>query len=222
MANQNAPRDDNRTTALLGGSPSVATETVTIYGDATTHALYVTPASGSFPTSSSFGSAFPATGLAAGFNDGTNMQGARVYDINSGAGTEYAIGVNLRITGASGSTEAKGSALSASSIPVVIASDQGAVAITLNVPTTIGSGKTTVTTAGTRVTLAASTACKSVTIKALSTNTNKIFVGDATVASTNGFQLAASEALSLDITNLNTINLDATTSGEGVTYVYVV
>lgn len=47
-------------------------------------------------TSSTFTATFPATGTAAGFSDGTNMRAARVYDVNSGAGTEYAIGVNLR------------------------------------------------------------------------------------------------------------------------------
>jgi len=56
-------------------------------------------------TSSSFTAAFPATGTAAGFSDGTNMQGARVYDVHSGAPLEYVQGVNLRLTGAAGSVE---------------------------------------------------------------------------------------------------------------------
>lgn len=88
-------------------------------------------------------------------------------------------------------------------------------------PTTIYNGKKTVTTAGTRVTLASSQAVKSVTIKALSTNTGIIYVGDTSVASTNGFQLSPGETLSLDIANLNTVNLDASVSGESVTYVGV-
>jgi hypothetical protein len=60
---------------------------------------------GSGGTSSSFGSAVPSTGTAAGYSDSTNMQLARVYDTNSGAGTEYTIGVNLRGSGGSGSVE---------------------------------------------------------------------------------------------------------------------
>jgi hypothetical protein len=60
---------------------------------------------GSGGTSSSFGSAVPATGTAAGYSDSTNMQLARVYDTNSGAGTEYTIGCNLRGSGGSGSIE---------------------------------------------------------------------------------------------------------------------
>ncbi|PWT70568.1 MAG: hypothetical protein C5B60_11875, partial [Chloroflexi bacterium] len=36
---------------------------------------------------------------------GTNMQGARVFDVDSGAGTQYVQGVNLRLTGAGGSVE---------------------------------------------------------------------------------------------------------------------
>jgi len=57
-------------------------------------------------TSSNFGAAFPAAGTAAGFSDGTNMQGARVFDLNSGGGTEYGLGVNLRFIGGAGSVEA--------------------------------------------------------------------------------------------------------------------
>ena len=88
-------------------------------------------------------------------------------------------------------------------------------------PTTILNGNKNVTTAGTRVTLASSTSCKSVTIKAKIANTGTIYVGDTSVSSSNGFALAAGETVSLDIANLNTVNLDASVSGEGVTYVGV-
>lgn len=85
-------------------------------------------------------------------------------------------------------------------------------------PTTIFNGKTTVATAGVRTTLAASQAVQSVTIKALSTNTGLIYVGNASVSSTNGFQLSAGDSISMDLANLNTINIDCSVSGEGVTY----
>lgn len=88
-------------------------------------------------------------------------------------------------------------------------------------PTTVFNGKTTVTAAGTRVVLAASTTVKSVTIKALSTNTGLIYVGNSTVSSANGFQLAAGDTISMDIANLNTVNIDSSVSGEGVTYIGV-
>lgn len=86
-------------------------------------------------------------------------------------------------------------------------------------PTTVFNGKTTVTTAGTRVVLASSQAVKSVAIKALTTNTGTIYVGSSTVSSTNGFQLAAGDTVSLDIANLNTVNIDSSVNGEGVTYI---
>lgn len=57
-------------------------------------------------TSSSFGSSVPATGTAAGFSDGTNMQLGRVFDLDSGAGTQYGLGVNLRKIASGGSVEA--------------------------------------------------------------------------------------------------------------------
>lgn len=89
-------------------------------------------------------------------------------------------------------------------------------------PATILNGQKLVTTAGTRVTLASSTTIKSVTIKALSTNTGIVYVGNATVSSSNGLQLVAGDSVSLDISNLATINLDASVSGEGATYLGVV
>lgn len=92
---------------------------------------------------------------------------------------------------------------------------------TVATPTTLFDGKKTVTTAGTRVTLAASQAVKSVTIKALTTNTGTIYVGDTSVSSANGLQLAAGDSISFDIANLNTVNLDSSVNGEGVTYLGV-
>ncbi len=88
-------------------------------------------------------------------------------------------------------------------------------------PTTVLNGRKTVTTAGTRVTLAASTACQSVTIKALLTNTGLIYVGDTAVSSANGLTLWPGDSVSLDIANLTTVNLDSSVNGEGVTFLGV-
>jgi hypothetical protein len=87
--------------------------------------------------------------------------------------------------------------------------------------TIVGNGKTTVTTAGTAVQLASSTAIKSVTIRALASNTNKIYVGSSSVSSANGFQLSKQETVSLDVDNLNKVWLDCDTNGEGVTFIYL-
>lgn len=57
-------------------------------------------------TSSSFGAAIPATGTATGYSDGTNMQLPRVFDTDSGAGSQYVPGVSLRKTASGGSVEA--------------------------------------------------------------------------------------------------------------------
>lgn len=91
--------------------------------------------------------------------------------------------------------------------------------VSLAAPTTIYNGKKTVTTAGTRVTLAASQAVQSVTVKALIANTGLIFVGDASVSSTTGFQLSPGDSVTLDVANLATVNLDSAVNGEGVTYI---
>jgi len=56
-------------------------------------------------TSSLFGVAFPLSGTAGGFFDGVNMQGARVYDTDTGVGNQYTLGVNLRLSAGGGSVE---------------------------------------------------------------------------------------------------------------------
>ena len=72
----------------------------------TEYALAVRTVGSGAGTSSSFTSAFPATGTAVGFYDGTNMQGAHVFDLDTGAGTQYILGVGLRLSSSGGSVEA--------------------------------------------------------------------------------------------------------------------
>ena len=66
------------------------------------------------------GFAIPTKTILAGGSDGTNLRSFRSFSMGS---TEYVQGVNLRISGGSGSIEAKGAQTSANSIPVVVASD---------------------------------------------------------------------------------------------------
>ena len=90
--------------------------------------------------------------------------------------------------------------------------------------TGIVDGRKVVTTAGTRVTLAASTACKKVIITAETDNTGLIVVGGTTVVATlatrQGTPLYPGETLEIDIDNLTDVNLDSTVSGDGVTFTY--
>src|SRR5215831_13828206 len=65
----------------------------------------ITSFGGSGGTASNYGSAFPASGTAGGFSDGTNMQGARVFDADSGAGTQYVLGAYLRKAASGGSVD---------------------------------------------------------------------------------------------------------------------
>lgn len=57
------------------------------------------------------------------------------YDLDTGAGSHLVQGVTLRISANGGPVEAKGQAAMAASIPVVIASDQSAVAVDTELPT---------------------------------------------------------------------------------------
>lgn len=82
----------NALTSLSAGSQRAITVSVVDSGG-----NQVSSFGGSGGTASAFGSAFPSgasSGTASGFFDGTNMQGARVIDADTGAGTFWALGVN--------------------------------------------------------------------------------------------------------------------------------
>jgi hypothetical protein len=86
------------------------------------------------------------------------------------------------------------------------------------------SGKKTVTTAGTQVRLSdisiiSPLRYSPLAIKALSTNTGLIYIGDLNVSSADGFQLSASEVIILeDVGDLMNMWIDSAVNGEGVTW----
>ncbi len=90
---------------------------------------------------------------------------------------------------------------------------------TIATPSTIRNSKTTVTTAGTRVVLAASNTIQAVVIQAVQSNTGTIYVGDSSVSSTNGYELIAGQAIGVAIDNLNKIYIDASANSQSVTYI---
>ena len=49
--------------------------------------------------------AIPTSSTQVGGSDGTNLQAARVFDVDSGVGTQYALGISLRKTASGGSVE---------------------------------------------------------------------------------------------------------------------
>ncbi len=91
--------------------------------------------------------------------------------------------------------------------------------------TGIGHGVKVVTTAGTDVVLAASTACKIVIIQAQTDNTNPVAVGatgvDATIATGTGIILYPGEVITLEVDNLADVYIDSITNGEGCRFTYL-
>lgn len=89
----------------------------------------------------------------------------------------------------------------------------------------IGTGRKTSTTPATPVQLASSTRIQEVTITALSSNTNPIYIGDINVSAAlgaeRGTQLQPTGSVTLKITDLSKIYIDVITSTDGVTYTYL-
>jgi len=93
--------------AVTTGNPTYTTAQTSPFSLDTSGALRVNviAGSGGGGTSSTFGSAIPATGTAGGFSDGTNMQLARVFDGDTGVGTQYSLGVLLKTPGSGGAVD---------------------------------------------------------------------------------------------------------------------
>ena len=89
------------------------------------------------------------------------------------------------------------------------------------VPDVFGDGSQSVTTAGTRVQLITTvTPCMRAVITAKGSNTGNIWVGGSTVANGRGKQLVPLQDIEIFIDDLSKVYIDATSSGDGVCYVY--
>jgi len=97
----------------------------------------------------------------------------------------------------------------------------GSTATIENVPSGVVNSQKAVTTAGTAEALGSSTAILAIAIKALRANTGNIYVGDASVDSTNGHVLSHSETVTLAFDNLADLYIDSDVNGEGVSYLAV-
>lgn len=91
--------------------------------------------------------------------------------------------------------------------------------------TSIDTGNKVVALAGTAEALVAvSTPCKSVTITALSSNTDAVVVGGANVvaaiATRQGTPLESGDSVDIDIDDLEKIYVDVEVNGEGVSFTY--
>ncbi len=89
---------------------------------------------------------------------------------------------------------------------------------------TIGTGRKTVTPAGTAVAIASSTTVKRVIIQAIVDNTDVIYVGDSNVVAADGSErgigLYASNVIELRANDLANIYVNSRVAGEGITFYY--
>jgi len=120
------------------------------------------------------------------------------------------MGKSMQISGSDGSNSR-----------IIKTNNSGEVLTQLTGSTLKGATVATVTTAGTRVQLP-TLACSKVTIIAKRANTGYIYVGMNTVSSTvYGAELAAKDSMDFDVSNLNEIWIDASVSGEGISYIAI-
>lgn len=105
------------------------------------------------------------------------------------------------------------------SLAVTVANDQSAMPVNVSLPTTIYNNVVNVTNAGTRVQFPNQAILSMVTIKAKIGNAGTIYVGNSTVAASNGYQLSPGDSIPVEVANLNLIYIDAANNGDGVSWV---
>ena len=89
----------------------------------------------------------------------------------------------------------------------------------IKIAQTLFNGQTTVAIAGTAQALAESQPLMNgVLVKALDDNTNLVYVGNASVDSTNGYILLADASVFVEIDDLIKLFIDVDTAGEGVSW----
>jgi len=88
-------------------------------------------------------------------------------------------------------------------------------------PEAVFTGQVTVPTPGVRVQLP-DVPCRSASLRALSTNTAAIYLGNELVNAANGFPLAAGDCLDLAIDNLRRLYIDAAVANEGIAYLIII
>lgn len=105
--------------------------------------------------------------------------------------------------------------------------------IVRNIPyanTAGGNGRKTVSTPGTQVVLGGNVPCKKIIITALQANQNIVCVGFSGVVAgadqdgggtRTGIPLFPSNSITLEVSNLNLVYLDAVTAADGVSYSYL-
>lgn len=152
-----------------------------------------------------------------------NASGAAAVNVQDGGNSLTVDNTVLSVVGGGTEATAQRVTIASDSTGVLSVDDNGGsltVDAVITPFSTIGTGSVNVTSAGTRVALAGSTACKRVVITAKAANTGVIWVGGSTVASGSGIPLVALQQIEIDIANLTTVNIDSTVNGDGVTFLY--
>jgi len=95
---------------ITDGTSTASVKAASIAPVATDQALVVSISPNSVltavnPSVGTNAAAIPTSSTQVGGSDGTNLQAARVFDVDSGAGTQYALGISLRKTFSGGSVE---------------------------------------------------------------------------------------------------------------------
>ena len=95
---------------ITDGTNTASVKAASIAPVATDQALVVSISPNSVltavnPSVGTNAAAIPTSSTQVGGSDGTNLQAARVFDVDSGVGTQYALGISLRKTASGGSVE---------------------------------------------------------------------------------------------------------------------
>jgi hypothetical protein len=196
----------NTATVKAASTAAVASDTAIVVAISPNNSITATN-----PSVGTNNAAVPASSTQVGGSDGTNLQAARVFDADSGGGTQYVLGTVLRKSASGGSVEA-GTSSDPLRVDPTGTTTQPISAATLPLPT----GAATETTLGTRLADATFTArINTLGQKTMANSTPVVLSSDQTVipVSDNGGSLTVDGTVTANIGTTNGLALDATLTG---------
>ena len=140
---------------ITDGTNNAAVKAASTAAVATDPALVVaispnSPLTATNPSVGSNTSAIPTSSTQIGGSDGTNLQAVRIFDVDSGAGTQYVLGTTLRKSASGGSVEAGTSADPLRTDPTGTTTQPISGTVTSNIGTTNGLALDSTLTGGTQ------------------------------------------------------------------------
>lgn len=111
---------------------------------------------------------------------------------------------------------ASGQATAANSIPITIASDQGAIGSVGTTSASVSVGQTTSNTSAVQLNSSSTPSTNGILVQALSANAASVYIGGSGVTTSTGFELQPGQAVAFSASNITALYVIGANNTDGV------